>query len=209
MHLCLWDAEAAQCHHILLPYPCLHLLYNPEIFSVAFTRTMQLPSLITTASTVTIRTEFSPLSNIRTSSSFTCGSMTNASSLSPSSSLLSPCTSLSSVTQQTQQLVTYGSVTNTLLGNGTAQLLDHQAEEPGTILNERTNEFFINEGKGISTILFFIQPSGKTKSTKTIENKIIINSKTHINYWERERERERERDRDRDRDRQTDRQTVK
>ena len=48
--------------------------------------------------------------------------------------------------------------------------------------NERTNEFFINEGKGISTILFFIQPSGKTKSTKTIENKIIINSKTHINY---------------------------
>ena len=48
--------------------------------------------------------------------------------------------------------------------------------------NERTNEFFINEGKGISTILFFIQPAGKTKSTKTIENKIIINSKTHINY---------------------------
>ena len=48
--------------------------------------------------------------------------------------------------------------------------------------NERTNEFFINEGKGISTILFFIQPSGKTKSTKTIKNKIIINSKTHINY---------------------------
>ena len=49
--------------------------------------------------------------------------------------------------------------------------------------NERTNDFFfINEGKGISTILFFIQPSGKTKSTKTIENKIIINSKTHINY---------------------------
>ena len=49
-------------------------------------------------------------------------------------------------------------------------------------LYERTNEFFINEGKGISTILFFIQPSGKTKSTKTIENKIIINSKTHLNY---------------------------
>ena len=47
---------------------------------------------------------------------------------------------------------------------------------------ERTNEFFINEGKGISTILFFIQPSDKTKSTKTIENKIITNSKTHINY---------------------------
>ena len=50
--------------------------------------------------------------------------------------------------------------------------------------NERTNEFFINEGKGISTILFFIQPSGKNKNNnnKTIENKIIINSKTHINY---------------------------
>ena len=48
--------------------------------------------------------------------------------------------------------------------------------------NERTNDFFTNEGKGISTILFLIQPSNKTKSTKTIENKIIIKSKTHINY---------------------------
>ena len=48
-------------------------------------------------------------------------------------------------------------------------------EDGGERENERTNErFFINEGKGISTILFFIQPSGKTKSTKTIENKIII-----------------------------------
>ena len=42
--------------------------------------------------------------------------------------------------------------------------------------NERTN-FLLT-----STILFFIQPSGKTKSTKTIESKIIMNSKTHINY---------------------------
>ena len=42
---------------------------------------------------------------------------------------------------------------------------------------------FINEGNGISTILFYIQPSGKT-----IENKIIINSKYHINERERERE---------------------
>ena len=57
--------------------------------------------------------------------------------------------------------------------------------------NERAN-FLINEGKGISTILFFIQPSGKNEkqtneqtnknnNNKTIENKIIINSKTHIN----------------------------
>ena len=45
---------------------------------------------------------------------------------------------------------------------------------------------FINEGNGISTILFYIQPSDKT-----IENKIIINSKYHINERERERERER------------------
>ena len=51
--------------------------------------------------------------------------------------------------------------------------------------NERTNDFFINEGKGISTIYFFSSsPRAKTKTatTKTIENKIIINSKTHINY---------------------------
>ena len=54
--------------------------------------------------------------------------------------------------------------------------------------NERTNEFFINEGKGISTIYFFSSsPRAKKKkkkkqTTKTIENKIIINSKTHINY---------------------------
>ena len=34
---------------------------------------------------------------------------------------------------------------------------------------ERTNErtiFFINEGNGISTVLFFIQPSGKNKQQK-------------------------------------------
>ena len=56
--------------------------------------------------------------------------------------------------------------------------------------NERTNEFFINEGKGISTIYFFSSsPRAKKQknnnnktTTKTIENKIIINSKTHINY---------------------------
>ena len=52
--------------------------------------------------------------------------------------------------------------------------------------NERTNEFFINEGKGISTIFFFpSSPRAKTTTTtttKTIKNKIIINSKTHINY---------------------------
>ena len=57
---------------------------------------------------------------------------------------------------------------------------ERESERAGE--RERTNEFFINEGKGISTILLFVQPSGKTKSAKTIENKIIINSKTHINY---------------------------
>ena len=61
--------------------------------------------------------------------------------------------------------------------------------------SERTNErtllllllfiYFINEGNGISAILFYIQPSGKKQNnnnnnnttTKTIKNKIIINSK--------------------------------
>ena len=50
--------------------------------------------------------------------------------------------------------------------------------------NERTNEFFyINEGKGISTILFFIQPSGEMKNFFSS----FLNRKQ-----ERERERERE-----------------
>ena len=44
--------------------------------------------------------------------------------------------------------------------------------------NERTNAFcFINEGNGINTILFYIQPSGKIKK---IENKTIINSNNRI-----------------------------
>ena len=60
----------------------------------------------------------------------------------------------------------------------------------GERTNERTNEFFINGGKGISTIYFFSssprakqnKKQNKKTTTKTIENKIIINSKTHINY---------------------------
>ena len=57
----------------------------------------------------------------------------------------------------------------------------------GGVERERMNErtiFFINEGKGISTILFFfISPRAKNKQTnKQIEQKIIINSKNHINY---------------------------
>ena len=42
---------------------------------------------------------------------------------------------------------------------GQIYIRDGQKERERT--NERTNEFFINEGKGISTILFFIQPSGE------------------------------------------------
>ena len=55
--------------------------------------------------------------------------------------------------------------------------------------NERTI-FFINEGNGLSTIPFYIQSSGKNKQTttsKTIEDKIIINSKIILTI-ERERE---------------------
>ena len=37
--------------------------------------------------------------------------------------------------------------------------------------NERTIFFFINEGNGIRTILFFIQPSGKKKKKKKRERK--------------------------------------
>ena len=51
-------------------------------------------------------------------------------------------------------------------------------------MNKRRNDFFfINEGNGISTILFYIQPPGNNKKQeqKTVENKIIINSKNHIN----------------------------
>ena len=58
---------------------------------------------------------------------------------------------------------------------------------------ERMNNFFfINEGKGRSTIYFFSSsPWAKTKTTtKIIEIKIIIKSKTHINSWERETDRQ-------------------
>ena len=47
---------------------------------------------------------------------------------------------------------------------------------------ERTNEFFINEGKRNKYNTFFHPALGENKIKKTIENKIIINSKTHINY---------------------------
>ena len=52
---------------------------------------------------------------------------------------------------------------------------------------ERTNDFFLlTRVRNKYNILFFIQPLGKTKTKynnkKPIENKIIINSKAHINY---------------------------
>ena len=52
---------------------------------------------------------------------------------------------------------------------GTTDESTHKNNIYGPVWNERTNErtiFFINEGKGISTILFFIQPSGKNKINK-------------------------------------------
>ena len=64
--------------------------------------------------------------------------------------------------------------------------MEREKDEGRGRTNERSNEkLFINEGNGISTIYilfyFLIQPSGK-KQQKTIENRIIINSKKVIIY---------------------------
>ena len=55
---------------------------------------------------------------------------------------------------------------------------------------QKTNERFFNFINGISTILFYIQPSGKKRqkaTTKTIESKIIVNSKQIIITIDRDR----------------------
>ena len=74
---------------------------------------------------------------------------------------------------------------------------------------QKTNERFFNFINGISTILFYIQPSGKKRqkatTTKTIENKIIVNSKQIIITIERERDRGGQTNKQTDTDRQTDR----
>ena len=71
--------------------------------------------------------------------------------------------------------------------------------EPAAFWNRReregTNErfFFYNEGNGISTILFFIQPSGKKIKTERQTDR----------QTETERDRDRETERDRDRETET------
>ena len=50
--------------------------------------------------------------------------------------------------------------------------------------NERTNDFFLLTRVKEEVQYTFFHPAlgQKHKTTKTIENKIIVNSKTHINY---------------------------
>ena len=65
----------------------------------------------------------------------------------------------------------------TAMAGGGGREREREREREGERERKRTvfKFIFINEGNEISTILFYIQPSGKKQQQKTIENKIIIN----------------------------------
>ena len=71
---------------------------------------------------------------------------------------------------------------------------EREEERRGGWGNERTNTFFINEGKGISMTLFFIQPSGRDREREwkqTRERQTHRESNKRENRHSRKRGRER------------------